>query len=559
MKGEKNMKAKRLLTLLLALSMTAGLTACGGGGGGTAEQTLVTSLAEEPATLDPSRCNDVVGDTILINVMEPLIRIEENENGENVPTGAGAERWESNEDGSVWTFYLRDNTWSDGEPVTAEDYVYGIQRILDPEVGSPISFLLSDCIKNGNAVNTGEMPVSELGVKALDEKTLEITLEGPTPYFLSLAYSKAMYPARQDIAESLGDTYGADAAGLVFNGPFVVTQWTHNSQFVLEKNDSYWDKDNVSLDSITYMIMGDENSRYNSFENGSLEIVTVGQPEWIDRFNQKDDVTFTEYVTPSVRFHFYNTQDPIFQNEKIRKAFTLALDRDDVVETIYHGTMLPSYSWVPQGVASGETISDYSSRGTAPLTTLIEENPDAKALLVEGMEELGLGSDPSTLDITFSFGGTTQWLRNYGEYLQAVYKEALGVQIQLEFNEWGTFQSLINSGDYQVGYQVWSIDYNDPMAMLSLFVSNSSAIPTGWSNEEYDALVAQAGREMDDEARLALYQQAENILVHDAGVVCPVVNETVNRFHYNYIQNLPTNYFSSNNGGMKYVSIQQDS
>lgn len=559
MKGEKNMKAKRLLTLLLALSMTAGLVACGGGGGGTAEQTLTTSLAEEPATLDPSRCNDAVGDTILINVMEPLIRIEQDENGENVPTGAGAETWESNEDGSVWTFHLRDNNWSDGQPVTAEDYVYGIQRILDPEVGSPISFLLSDCIKNGNAVNTGEMPVSELGVKALDEKTLEITLEGPTPYFLSLAYSKAMYPARQDIAESLGDTYGADAAGLVFNGPFVVTQWTHNSQFVLEKNDSYWDKDNVGLDSITYMIMGDENSRYNSFENGSLEIVTVGQPEWIDRFNEKDDVTFTEYVTPSVRFHFYNTQDPIFQNEKIRKAFTLALDRDDVVDTIYHGTMLASYSWVPQGVASGETIPDYSARGTAPLTTLIEENPDPKALLLEGMEELGLGSDPSTLDITFSFGGTTQWLRNYGEYLQAVYKEALGVQIELEFNEWGTFQSLINSGDYQVGYQVWSIDYNDPMAMLSLFVTNAGAIPTGWSNEEYDALVAQAGREMDDEARLALYQQAENILVHDAGVVCPVVNETVNRFNYNYIQNLPTNYFASNNGGMKYVSIQQDS
>lgn len=558
MKGETNMKAKRLLTLLLALAMTTGLVACGGGGG-KADQALVISLAEEPATLDPSRCNDAVGDAILINTMEPLIRIEENENGENVPTGAGAERWESNEDGSVWTFYLRDNNWSDGQAVTAQDYVYGIQRILDPQVGSPISFLLSDCIKNANAVTTGEMPVSELGVKALDDKTLEITLEGPTPYFLSLAYSKAMYPARQDIAESLGDTYGADASGLVFNGPFVVTQWTHNSQIMLEKNDSYWDKEHVGLDSITYMIMGDENSRYNSFENGSLEIVTVGQPEWIDRFNQKDDVTFTEYVTPSIRFHFYNTQDPIFQNEKIRKAFTLALDRDDVVDTIYHGTMLASYSWVPQGVASGETIPDYSARGTAPLTTLIEENPDAKALLVEGMEELGLGSDPATLDITFSFGGTTQWLRNYGEYLQAVYKEALGVEIQLEFNEWGTFQSLINSGDYQVGYQVWSIDYNDPMAMLSLFTTGSSAIPTGWSNEEYDALVAEAGREMDDEARLALYQQAENILVHDAGVVCPVVNETVNRFNYNYIQNLPTNYFSSNNGGMKYVSIQQDS
>ncbi len=554
------MKAKRLLSMLLALSMTVGLAACGGGeGGGTAAQTLTTSLNEEPATLDPSRCNDIVGDTIIVNVQEPLIRVEQDEEGNNVPTGAGAESWESNEDGSVWTFHLRDNTWSDGVAVTAQDYVYGIQRILDPEVGSPISFLLMDCIKNGAAVNSGEMPVSELGVRAVDEKTLEITLEGPTPYFLSLAYSKAMYPARQDIAESLGDTYGADAEGLVFSGPFKVTQWVHNSQFVLEKNESYWDSANVGLDSITYLIMGDENSRYNSFENGSLEIVTVGQPEWLDRFNEKDDVTFTEYVTPSIRFHFYNTQDPIFQNENIRKAFTLALDRDDVVETIYHGIMVPAYGWVPQGVSSGETISDYSAEGTAPLTALIDEGNDPKELLLQGMEELGLGSDPSTLDITFSFGGTTQWLRTYGEYLQQVYQETLGVQIQLEFNEWGTFQSLVNSGDYQVGYQVWSIDYNDPMAMLSLFTSNSTAIPTGWANEEYDSLIAQAGVEMDDQARLALYQQAESILVHDDCVVCPVVNETVNRFNYSYIQNLPTNYFAMNNGGMKNVSIQQGS
>lgn len=552
------MKARRISCLLLAVALVGALTSCAGGGGGGDTQSFTTSIQDEPATLDASKCNDLYGDAILVNSLEPLVRLEENEKGENVAVAAGAKTWDVNDDGSVWTFHLQENHWSDGQPVTAEQYVYGIQRILDPAVGSPISFLLSDCIKNGNAVNRGELPVSELGAKALDENTLEVTLEGPTPYFLAMTYSKAMYPVRQDIVEQQGETYGANAEGMVFNGPFKVEQWVHNSEITLVKNDQYWDKDNVALETIHFKILTDENARYNSFENGSLEITTVGQPEWIERFNQKEGVVFTQYVTPSLRYQFYNTQDPIFQNEKIRKAFTLALDRDDVAETIYHNTMLPAYGWIPAGVSSG-SVSDYTASAEGPLNALISENPDPKALLIEGMQELGLGSDPSQLDITFSFGGTTQWLRNYGEYLQQVYKSTLGMQIALDFNEWGTFQSKINSGDYQVGYMTWSIDYNDPMAMLSIMTSGANAIPTGWSNAEYDALVDQAGREMDDAKRLELYHKAEFILIHDSGVICPIVNEAVNRFHYGYIKGLCNNYFSSNSTGLKHISVEHTS
>ncbi|MCI8478680.1 MAG: peptide ABC transporter substrate-binding protein [Oscillospiraceae bacterium] len=553
------MKTKRMLCLLVSLTLIAGLTACGGGGGGgggAGGATFTSFIQDEPSTLDASKCNDLYGDAILVNVLEPLVRLEEDANGNNVAVGAGAESWEPNADGSVWTFHLRDNKWSDGQPVTAEQYVYGIQRLLDPQVGSPTSFLLVDCVKNGNAVNKGEMAVSELGAKAIDEKTLEVTLEGPTPYFLALTYSKAMYPVRQDVVEAQGDTYGANAEGMVFNGPFTVTSWVHNSEIILTKNENYWDKDNVALQTVDFKILTDENARYNSFENGSLETVNVGQPEWIDRFNQKNDVTFTQYVVPAIRFQLYNTQDAIFQNEKIRKAFTLAIDRDDVVETIYHGTMIGAYGWVPQGVASG-SISDYTAGAPEPLKDLISENGDPKALLLEGMAELGLGSDPSALDITFTFGATTQWIRNYGEYLQQVYKNVLGLQIDLEFNEWGTYQSKINSGDYQVGYMTWSIDYNDPMGMLSLMVTGAGAIPTGWSNAEYDALIAQASTEMDDAKRQELYQKAEYILIHDDGVLCPIVNEMVNRFNYNKIQGMCTNYFSTNSSGLKHVSIAE--
>ena len=218
------------MALALAGVMTFSMAACGGGSEDKkaegeqktvngdvldAEQYFNTSMGSDPSTLDSVKGNDMYGNSILLNIMEPLTRLDEKD-GENVRVGAGAESWESNEDGTVWTFKLRDNQWSDGEAVTAEDYAYGITRTLDPEAGSPNAYLIT-CIKNGVAVNNGEKPVSELGVKAVDDKTLEITLESPTPYFLSLTDTRAMFPLRKDIVEKYGETYGAEKDNIVGN------------------------------------------------------------------------------------------------------------------------------------------------------------------------------------------------------------------------------------------------------------------------------------------------------------------------------------------------------
>ena len=180
-----------------------------------ADQHYNTYMSADPTTLDSVKGNDTYGWSVLLNIMEPLTRMDE-QDGETVRVPAGAKSWESNDDGTVWTFTLNDNKWSDGEPVTAEDYVYGIKRTLDPESGSLNSYLIT-CIKNGKAVNNGEMSVDELGVKAVDDKTLKITLEQPTPYFLSLTDTRAMLPERQDIVEKYGDTYGAEAGNIVCN------------------------------------------------------------------------------------------------------------------------------------------------------------------------------------------------------------------------------------------------------------------------------------------------------------------------------------------------------
>lgn len=497
-------------------------------------------LFSEPSTLDSVKGNDSYGNSVLINIMEPLTRMDE-ANGVNERVGAGAESWTSNEDGTVWTFKIRANKWSDGQAVTAEDYAYGITQTLSPEAGSPNAYLIT-CIKNGVAVNNGEKPVSELGVKALDESTLEITLENPTPYFLSLTDTRAMFPLRKDIVEKYGETYGAEMDTIVGNGPFKIEKWTHNSEIKLVKNENYWDANNVYLENVNWKIINDESAIFNSFENGSLDGCSTGTPEWIEKFKSKDDVDYITYVIPSVRFFFFNTEDELFKNENIRKAFTVAINREDVAKAIFFDTMAPAYSWVPQGVSTGE-LGDYRELVDEPLKAICKEDP--KELLLKGMKELGLGDDPSKITIKFTLGDTNQWIRNFGEYYQQKYKEILGVNVELDCNEWGTFQSKTNSGDYQMGYMVWGIDYNDPISMLELMTSNAGAIPTFWSNSEYDELIEQASKEMDEKKRVELYQKVEEILFQEGCALCPVVNESTHSFRYSYVKNASTTSFNS--------------
>ncbi len=211
--------------------------------------------------------------------------------------------------------------------------------------------------------------------------------------------------------------------------------------------------------------------------------------------------------------------------------------------------MYPAYSWVPDGVSTGE-LGNYRDQAEEPLKAMAESE-DPKELLLKGMEELGLGSDPSTLSVTFTLGDTNQWIKNYGEYYQQVFKNVLGVNITLDFNEWGTFQSKTYAGEYQMGYMVWGIDYNDPYAMLSLMVSNSGNIPTFWENEKYDELIAQSSVEMDEAKRVELYKEAENLLFNEGCALCPIVNESANTYRYSYMKNMATMPFTTT--GLKYV------
>lgn len=512
-----------------------------------AEQYFTFTIAAEPTTLDPSKGTDTYSNTILNNVLESLIRLEEDENQETSLAPAGAESWDHNEDGTVWTFKIRENHWSDGEKVRAQDYEYGIKRSIDPNTASPYAWILSP-IKNASKINSGELPLEELGVRSIDEETLEITLETPTPYFEQLTYLRVMLPQRQDIVEAQGDRYGTELDTIVYNGPFVLSNWVHNSELTLSKNDSYWDSENVKLENVNLKIIEDENAIYNSYLNRSIDAVGANSPEWKEQFMADENSNHYEIVSPNTFFMFFNTQDEVFKNENIRKAFSAAIDREELANVIFDGVHAPAYGWVPPTMNIGE--DEYRTVVDSPVEKLLAENPDPTELLIKGLEELGMDPDPAKLTVRISLGGTDQWFRTYGEYLQQVFTTTLGINFEVEQMEWPVFNSNIEKGDFQIGYMAWGAEFNDPSYMLNLFRSDAQAIGTGWENARYDELMDLASAEMDIDKRLEYFIEAENILLYEEAAVAPVVYPRTNTFRAKYIKRLGINPFTTQ--GYKY-------
>lgn len=569
-KKERSIKVKKFLALVLSLALCLSVfAACGnndstdnngsqGENGNnvsnTAEQVFNTYITAEPSTLDVSRRSDTYSSSILTNTTESLVRTELH-GDEYVNTPADAETWDVSDDGLVWTFHLNKNAkWEDGEPVTAQQYVYSLQRSSDPATGCPNAFFLQP-IKNFSAVNSGELPVDQLGVEATDDNTLVITLEAALPAYLNMLSGTIYYPQRQDIVEKYGDKYGAEAESFISNGPFKVESWTHNSSIVLVKNENYWDAENVKLEKIVFSIMGDENTYYNAFETGDLDYVSTGSAEWLQRFESNSANAKIQYPGATLSYAFYNCADQLFQNANIRKAFTLAIDRDEINEMCFSGLRTPTYGWVVPSMSVGETNfrEDAGDLIKEMQEQLKADGKTAKDLLLQGMSELGLGDDPSTLKVTFSLAGTSDWYRTLGDFLQQTYLAELGVNVEISFSEWGIFSDNVNKGNYQIGFMGWGAYYNDPYDTLSLFVSSTDAIMTNWASDEYDALIAKGSTTMDDAERLKIYEEAEKMVIEDECVASPFATNNYNIFVKDYVKNYPTGAFDKS--GLKHVEI----
>ncbi len=543
------MKNRKILATVLAAVMSISvLSGCGkkdtaGGNTGAVDkdQYLNVVLGAEPKSLDPSKSTDLYSSQVLLEVFEGLTRVEKKD-GKDVVTAAGAEKWDISQDGLTWTFHLRDNKWSDGQPVKASDYEYGIKRTLDPKTASQYAFLLMP-IKGAAAYNGGKGKVEDVGVKALDEKTLEFKLEGPCPYFLDLTYFKVMLPQRKDIVEKYGDKFGTEANTLIFCGPFTLKTWEHNSKMELEKNENYWDKNSVKLSKASFKIIKELNSRMQELENGTLDMAAVAKPEWIKRFDDTKKFDVIEGYDGSTVYYFFNQKNKALSNAKIRLALSLATNREDISKVLYKNLATPAYAWCPPQVQLGG--NEFRKQAGNPLEEAKKNNPDLKALLVQGMKEAGLGEDPSKLTITYLQSGTDTQAKEFAEYVQQMWNKNLGINVKVEYVEWAVFQKRTDDFDYEVGGMAWSGDYNDPMTFFDMWETGANIVSTGWSNKDYDALIQSTRGTTDQKARLEAFKKAEQLLLVDNAVVAPTVYRMKKTYKYQYVKNAMSPVFGS--------------
>lgn len=551
---------KKFLALVLACSMLF-ITACKGGdtgttgsvdstgekvtdNGGSTEGTYFNHLLDnEPNTLDAQRGSDIYGNKIVNNINEPLLRMGEKEDGTNEILPAAAEKYEVSDDGLVYTFHLREGMkWEDGEPLTAKDFEYGIKRAVDPATGSEMAFLL-DPIKNFAKLNgaKGEVNMDELGVKAIDDLTLEVTLENPATYFPTLVPFRVMLPCRQDLVEKHSDKYGAEADTVLSCGPFKVSEWTHNSRVTLVKNDDYWDKDNVHVETVNLPIMSDTNTVMNSFAVGEVDAVRTALPEWVDKFKGMDEVKNQDVAVPSVGYLAVNHQDDFLKNDKIRLALSLAIDKEGLADLISKGVQKPATGWVPGGMELDGT--DFRKDAGDVYAKLREDNKDLKALFVEGLKELGKDEDPAKTEITLIYTNAPI-VKQTCEFIQQSVNSKLGTNIQLETMEWPILSGRVQKGDYQLAYLGWTADYNDPSAMLTLFMSTANAVNTYWTSDKYDELIRNAIKATDSKEALKNYEEAEQILA-DETVIIPLTHGGSIQFYYDFVKGMSFNEFTT--------------
>ena len=494
-----------------------------------AEHYINALITSDPSTLDCARFLGIIDRTILHSVTEPLTRIE---NG--IVTEAGAESWSVSDDGLTYTFTLRENRWDDGEPVTAEDYAYALRREADP--GNAWSFA-SDffSIVNFEAAYNGEVDPAEIGVTAENDNTLVITLNAPNPAFLSTV---DIFPCRQSDVEAHGDSYGSEAGTVSSCGPFRLDAWVHNSELSFSRNDRYWDAEHVQLARFTDWIIPDESAQMASLENGSLDYATVSTPEYAAGFDERDDLYVLNITTDRTAMVVFNCEDPMLSNTKIRQAFSLALDRELIIEITNGGLGTPAYGLVPTVCYVGDT--NFRDATEEPLRALLDEDP--AALLLAGMEEAGLGSDPSALTFRFTWRDTSAAGRTNAELYQQMWEDVLGVKIEIDYNE--SALASIREGNYQIGSVGWGSTY-EPLFQLSRW---STGGQSRWVNADYTALVSEGSASMDDAVRLAKYEQAEALLVTEAAIA-PVYYNSTRTYAYRYVGGIPDNPFDTT--GMK--------
>ncbi|TZE82874.1 peptide ABC transporter substrate-binding protein [Calorimonas adulescens] len=515
------MKRRFIIMLAALLVLSMALSACSGqtthqnqesqqSGKQTAPIEITYNLQTEPRSVDPAKNTAIDGGTVIYHVFEGLTRLDKNNKAEP----AVAEKWDVSSDGLTYTFHLRDGVkWSDGKPVTAKDFEYAWKRVLNPDTGSEYAYQLY-YIKNGEKYNKGEAKAEDVGVVAKDDKTLELTLESPTPYILELLAFFTYMPVRQDIVEKDPDGWAQNPETYIGNGAFVMKEWNHNDSIVFEKNPNYWDAGRIKPDKLTFVMINDASTELAAFDNNQIDF--GDNPPANDFPRLREDGVL--HIDPSLATYGYvfNTKKAPFDNPKVRKAFSLAIDRKAIVETPPQVGQKPAGGWVPPGLPDADATKDFREIGGDYYDVNKASVEEAQKLLAEAGYPGGKGLPEITL-----LYNTSEGHKQIAEMLQEMWKKNLGVEVKLANEEWQVFLDDRANGNYQIARLGWFADYIDPMTFLDMFTTGSGNNDSGWSNKEYDDLIDKAKRTTNAAERMQYMHQAENILM-DEMVVIPI-------------------------------------
>ncbi|EGA90282.1 oligopeptide ABC transporter periplasmic protein [Planococcus donghaensis MPA1U2] len=543
----KNSKIFWLLSLVLVLS--AFLAACGGddeketgtdktdgnetAGEPDAEQVLNLMESAEIPTMDISLAEDAVAFNIFNNVNEGLFRL----NKENVAEPALADGEPTvSEDGLTYTFKLRDSNWSDGTPVTANDFVYSWQRSIDPATGSPYgAYMMAGSIVNATEIAAGEMEPTELAVTAVDDNTLEVQLERPVPYFMSLMSFPTFYPQNEAFISEKGDAYASNSDNLIFNGPFTLTDWDGTGlTWKMQKNPEYWDAETVKLETINWDVVKEPATAVNLYNSGEKDRAGLAGEFARQYANDENLVTDLE---PTL-FYFKLNQERkgeknALENVHIRKAIAQGFNKQDLVDVVLANGSLPANYLVPTEFSFDENNADFRDVNGDLIEFNAEEAAEHWAM---GLEELGV--EEVTLEI---LGGDTETAKNMDAYLKDQLETNLeGLTINLKAVPFGVRLELDEAQDYDIQTAGWGPDYQDPMTFIDLFVTGSAQNKMSYSNSEYDALVESAKGELATDAagRWEAMAKAEKILLADDAAIAPIYQRGAMALQQPYVNDI---------------------
>ena len=514
------MKIKRIAAIVLALALSAstlvGMTACGKKE--TKPDGVTVQIGPNPETLDPALNSAVDGGNMLITLFETLLIIDQ----DNKVQPGQAEKYEVSPDGLTWTFTMRDGLkWSDGTELNAKDFEYTFKRIADTNVAAPYAETVIGMIEGYKDAIDSKNP-EKLNVKASEDgKTLTIKLAYPCSYFDKIVAFGTMSPVQKATVEKNGDSWATKPETYVCNGPYTITEWTPSEKIVCKKNENYkggWDSSKIVNDKLTFLLLEDSSASYTAYTGGTAQLIKDVPTEEIptlkkdkkDEFNV-DPILGTYYLS-------MNLNKAPFNNKNVRKALSLAIDRDYVANTVMQGTYTPAYNYVGTGVDDVDTGKFLeNSKAANGGKTYISE--DYKANLEEAkkaLAEAGYPEGKGFPTITYSTNDTG-YHKAVAEYLQQVYKD-LGITMNIDIVDWSSFTPKRRAGEYEMARNGWVMDYNDASNMIELFVSSNGNNDGKYNNPAFDKAMNDS-KVADKTAHFAALHEAEKIVSEDYGFI----------------------------------------